>query len=182
MNVRDFSIHPQVGPREVVYRDQYQEIYKVRLDFGDFAKELFVTDYGPRVGVIVEGPKGILLTRQYRYLIDRISWEIPGGKVDPGEELEDAARRECLEETGIYCGMLTPLLMFHQGLDTAYNPSHLFCTNEYEEKIPPDMLNTNEVVGRDWIPLEKCIEMIANRTIVDSLSVIAILFYHVYGN
>jgi len=28
-------------------------------------------------------------------------WEFPGGKVEPGEEPAAAARRECLEETGL---------------------------------------------------------------------------------
>jgi 8-oxo-dGTP diphosphatase len=28
-------------------------------------------------------------------------WEFPGGKIRPGEEAEEAAQRECLEETGL---------------------------------------------------------------------------------
>jgi predicted NUDIX family NTP pyrophosphohydrolase len=36
-------------------------------------------------------------------------WSIPKGEPDPGEELETAARRETLEETGVVAGDLTPL-------------------------------------------------------------------------
>jgi predicted NUDIX family NTP pyrophosphohydrolase len=36
----------------------------------------------------------------------RAPWGIPKGQPDPGEELEAAARRETLEETGIVCGEL----------------------------------------------------------------------------
>jgi len=180
MKEKDYSIHPSVGPREVLYRDQYQELYRVRLDFGKFSKELFVTDFGSRVGVIAEGPQGVLLTRQYRYLIDRISWEITGGKVDPEEKLEEAAARECLEETGVSCHTLTPLLMFHQGLDTAYNPTHLFYTSDFEEKVSREAFCSDEVIDRDWIPIDKCIAMVSSKEILDSLSVIAILSYNTF--
>jgi predicted NUDIX family NTP pyrophosphohydrolase len=36
-------------------------------------------------------------------------WSIPKGLPDPGESLEDAARRETIEEAGVTAGELTPL-------------------------------------------------------------------------
>ncbi|MGW1013571.1 bifunctional class I SAM-dependent methyltransferase/NUDIX hydrolase [Streptomyces termitum] len=48
------------------------------------------------VGVIVRGPDGVLLG-QYR----RRTWELPGGTVEPGETLAQAAVRELHEEAGL---------------------------------------------------------------------------------
>ena len=42
----------------------------------------------------------IVLVRQYRYVIDHWIWELPAGNVEPGEDIETAARRECHEEIG----------------------------------------------------------------------------------
>jgi 8-oxo-dGTP pyrophosphatase MutT (NUDIX family) len=43
---------------------------------------------------------GVVMIRQYRHGSERVTLEIPGGLVDPGESPAVAARRECLEETG----------------------------------------------------------------------------------
>jgi ADP-ribose pyrophosphatase len=48
----------------------------------------------------VPNPGQIVLIRQYRYAVNRWLWEVPAGSVDPGEEPEAAARRECHEEIG----------------------------------------------------------------------------------
>jgi 8-oxo-dGTP pyrophosphatase MutT (NUDIX family) len=39
-------------------------------------------------------------------------WVFPGGHCEPGEEVFEAARRECWEETGYQCGELRELLDF----------------------------------------------------------------------
>ena len=48
----------------------------------------------------VPEPGHIVLIRQYRYAVNRWLWEVPAGSVDPGEEPDEAARRECHEEIG----------------------------------------------------------------------------------
>lgn len=50
-----------------------------------------------------------VLVRQYRHGNQRVTLEIPGGLVDPGEEPAVAAVRECLEETGYRAATAMPL-------------------------------------------------------------------------
>jgi len=42
----------------------------------------------------------VLLIRQYRYAADGYLYEIPAGRLDPGESPEECAHRELAEETG----------------------------------------------------------------------------------
>jgi ADP-ribose pyrophosphatase YjhB (NUDIX family) len=64
-------------------------------------------------GVLVwDGQRRVLLQRRS----DDQTWCVPGGAVEPGERLEDAARRELREETGLFAGELT-LLSARSGPD-----------------------------------------------------------------
>ena len=62
---------------------------------------------------VASDPRGdnptLLLIKQYRYATGGTLWEIPAGRLAPGEDPADCARRELLEEVGVTAGRVEPL-------------------------------------------------------------------------
>ena len=52
------------------------------------------------VMMAVDEKKRVLLVRQYRLPAEKYLWELPAGRLDPGEKPLQAAKRELKEETG----------------------------------------------------------------------------------
>lgn len=164
---------PSTGPREVVYKNQYQQIYRVRAQFQGYHKDYYVNDYGQRTGVVIQRNDEVLFVRQYRFLVNEVAWEIPGGKVEAGETPDAAAKREALEESGLECRNLKPLLYVHPGLDTFQNPTYLFHTDEFEQ-VAEAKTDPREIQSQDWVPLDEAIEMVFAGKIIDSITVAAL--------
>ena len=55
---------------------------------------------GSAVMMAVDDRKRVLLVRQYRLPAGKNLWELPAGRLDPGEKPLQAAKRELIEETG----------------------------------------------------------------------------------
>lgn len=161
------------GPPTVDYQNPWQRVLRIPITLDGRTKELFTTDYGARAAVVVVRDSAVLLVRQYRYLVDRISWEIPGGRINPNEAPADGAVRECLEETGVTCRSLRLLLFFHPGMDTLHNPTSLFACEESEG----DPVLAHETVDARWVPLTQALAWVWDGTIVDSLSILGLLAY-----
>jgi 8-oxo-dGTP diphosphatase len=60
------------------------------------------------VGVLVDAQGRFLLTTRPPGKVYEGYWEFPGGKVEPGESIEQALRRELQEEIGVTIGPATP--------------------------------------------------------------------------
>lgn len=60
------------------------------------------------VGVLIDADGNFLLTSRPEGKVYAGYWEFPGGKVEPGENIEQALRRELHEELGITIGHAHP--------------------------------------------------------------------------
>jgi ADP-ribose pyrophosphatase len=68
---------------------------------------------GSVAALAVRDDGGLVLVRQYRYAVDDWVWELPAGRLDPGETPEDGARRELEEETGLRPARLESIASFY---------------------------------------------------------------------
>jgi 8-oxo-dGTP pyrophosphatase MutT (NUDIX family) len=167
---------PRVGEPHCVHGNPFYTIDKVTADFGDHTRDYYVSRDGVRAGVVAVRDGLVLLVRQYRLLIDGYSLEIPGGALSPGETPEEAASRECLEESGLGCGELHHLVTYLLALDIRDNPTHIFFCHDFASEDIPEA-DARESVGHEWVPLQDCLRMIFSGQITDSFSIIALLAY-----
>jgi ADP-ribose pyrophosphatase len=67
---------------------------------------------GSAACLAVHGDGRVVLVQQYRHAVSRDVWELPAGRLDPGETPETAAQRELEEEVGLRAGRIEKLLEF----------------------------------------------------------------------
>ena len=75
-------------------------VERVRLPHGREANMEVVRHPASVILLPMPDPAHVVLVRQYRFPIDRWIWELPAGSLEPGEDPEAAAKRECHEEIG----------------------------------------------------------------------------------
>ncbi len=84
------------------------------LEPGGFEIErAIVQHHGSAVIMPVDEERRVLLVRQYRLPARGFLWELPAGRVDPGETPYRAARRELAEETGYKVRKLEKLAVLY---------------------------------------------------------------------
>ena len=71
-----------IETKEKVYQDKNQKIDRIIAHFDGFDKEYFVSDHGKRAALLAIRNGKVLIVRQYRLIINDLSYEIPGGRID----------------------------------------------------------------------------------------------------
>ncbi len=114
----------------------------------------------------------ITLIRQYRHAAGGTIWEIPAGKLEPGEAPAHCALRELAEEAGL-AGVLTPLLPLFTTPAFTDEVIHLFAAREL--RGVPLALEDDEVIEPVRLPREEVDRMIRAGEIRDGKTIVGIL-------
>jgi 8-oxo-dGTP pyrophosphatase MutT (NUDIX family) len=114
----------------------------------------------------------VLLVGQYRYTMDRYSWEIPegGGRLD--EAPEEAARRELAEETGYSGGTWRELCRCQLSNSVTDEVTILFVAMD----LVPGMATPEgtEQLQERWVTFEESMAMVARGEIADAMTILAL--------
>jgi len=125
------------------------------------------------VATLVVDDEYVVLTRQYRYPLDRWIYDLPGGAGGENETPEAAAKRELEEELGLIPNMLIPLHTFYVNPGRAAWPVHLFLCDAGAAAGSVDTSDPAEQVRQARIELRELDAAIAGGEIVDPSLIVA---------
>ncbi|MEI8218751.1 MAG: NUDIX hydrolase [Elusimicrobiota bacterium] len=119
--------------------------------------------------------KHIVLVRQYRYPVKEVTWELPAGKIDPGEKIQVCVKRELEEETGYVAARIRKLVSFWPTPAFSDEVLHIFAAHGLTErnKCPDE----DEFIEHKIVSLTQALSWIKTGKIRDSKTIIGLLYW-----
>jgi len=116
----------------------------------------------------------VLLERQYRHAAGDYLWELPAGRIDPGEHELKAAQRELLEETGYTAAKWKRILKFYASPGFVAETMSVFLATGLRagEAQPED----DEIIYKRMVPLPTAVRMAVSGTIRDAKTISSVLW------
>ena len=134
------------------------------LESGGFAAVVPITEDG-----------AVVLVRQWRQPLEAFTLELPSGGVEGGEDPEEAAERELLEETGYRAQGLVHLASVHTSTGRTTEVCHLFTCRVVRDPGGPHPEPT-EFIRVVELPLQEAPEEISSGRITDAATVLGLLW------
>ncbi len=145
------------------------EVRRLTLPNGVVGEFDIVRHPGGAAVVAVDEHGAVCLLRQYRPILDRWIWELPAGKLEPGEAPLATARRELAEEAGVTAAAWEPLgrLVSSPGVFT--EEIHLYLARG----LTPvgHAAETHELFEIHWLPFAEALAQARGGEITDAKTV-----------
>jgi ADP-ribose pyrophosphatase len=116
----------------------------------------------------------VLLIRQYRYAADGFLYELPAGRLDPGEDPASCARRELREETGCSAERVEFLYTMYTTPGFTDERIHLFMATGLTQGETGH--ESDEFLTLEPVLLSRALEMIRDGVIQDAKTALGILY------
>lgn len=168
---------PVMLGRNVIYESDWVTLYsdQVKMPDGQIIPS-YHKIHCPHeaVSVVIFNEKNeIMMIQSKRYITSRLEWEIPAGRIDANETPEDAAKRECMEESGCSLKDLTYLCCYYPSNGMSDLKVHLFAAKVDAEITDIDQ---NEVQAKQWVPKEQVLELLKENKTQCGVTILGLLY------
>jgi len=127
---------------------------------------------GAAAVVPMKDDRTVVLIRQYRHAVGGYIYEIPAGKLHPGEDPRECAQRELEEEIGYKAGRLDQVTSAYTTPGFTDEVIHIYKATQLQRGT--QNLGHDEVLEIAEFPLEKTITMIRDGVIKDAKTIVGL--------
>ena len=171
----DADLHEEIIDSEIAWHGKIFDVERmeVRLPNGHQSVRDVVRHCGAAAVVALTENGKIALVRQYRTALDRVTVEIPAGKLDPGEDPLECAKRELKEETGFVAGRIAHLTTIATSCGFSDEIIHIYLATQLSfEGANPD---EDEFLNVDLVPVNELVDAVLDGKIEDAKTVVGAL-------
>lgn len=127
---------------------------------------------GAAAAVPMKDERTVILIRQYRHAVGGYIYEIPAGKLHPGEDPRECANRELEEEIGYKAGVLEHVTSAYTTPGFTDEVIHIYKATQLQKGTQD--LGHDEVLEIAEFPLERTIAMIREGVIQDAKTIVGL--------
>lgn len=150
----------------------------VQLPDGNHSTREWIRHPGACAVVPVFRDGTVMLVKQYRYPVRQIFYEVPAGKIDPGEPPEETASRETEEETGLRAGSLAYIGHFYPVIGYSDEIIHIYVAWDLEEHQTD--VEADEFLVSQRLPFATALEMVSSGEISDAKTICSLVRTHMW--
>lgn len=165
-----------VSSREVLKNKLFRVVDEVAKDPSGFEIHRSIVRHpGSAVMLAADKEGRMLLVKQFRLPAEQDLWELPAGRVDPGESVLEAAKRELREETGYDAKNWTPLVSFWASPGYVDEKMTVFLAEDLTEGAQETM--EDERIELKWFPADEVLRMIVGGEIHDAKTMVGFFMW-----
>jgi ADP-ribose pyrophosphatase len=152
----------------LVYRGKIIDLSLELVTLPNGAKaELEIVRHPGGAAIVALDPEDrVCLLRQYRHAADGWLWELPAGKLDPGEPPLITAQRELQEEAGLHATRWETLGKIISSPGVFTEVVHLFLARDLS-RVPANA-EAHEVFEVHWVPFAEALAQARTGAIMDA--------------